>query len=76
MADKETIQVPGLKTIEPYSQAVRGRHSRTLRRFCVREAAGADLVANASILVTGIANFGELNCLFAKFFPANPPPAW
>jgi 2-iminobutanoate/2-iminopropanoate deaminase len=32
-----------------------------------------DLVANTTVLVTDVANFAELNRLFAEFFPSNPP---
>jgi 2-iminobutanoate/2-iminopropanoate deaminase len=102
MADKQTIQVPGLKTIGPYSQAVRaagllfvagqpgvlpssGEAAGPTFDVQARQAfknldnvlrAGGsrlDLVVNTTVLVTDIANFAELNRLFAEFFPSDPP---
>jgi len=102
MPDKEVIQVPGLKTIGPYSQAVRtagllfvagqpgvhpssgesagpGFTGQALQAFknleTVLRAGGSrlDLVVNTTVLVTDIANFAELNRLFAEFFPNDPP---
>ena len=32
-----------------------------------------DLVANATVLVADMDSFGELNDLFAEFFPVDPP---
>ncbi len=102
MPDKQIIQVPGLKAIGPYSQAV----SATGLLFvsgqpgvdpATGEAVGAsfeaqarqafknlgtvlraghsrfDLVVNTTVLVADVSNFGELNRLFAEFFPNNPP---
>jgi 2-iminobutanoate/2-iminopropanoate deaminase len=41
----------------------------------VLAAAGSrpDLVVSTTVLVTDIANFAELNTLFAEFFPTEPP---
>jgi 2-iminobutanoate/2-iminopropanoate deaminase len=102
MADKRTIDVPGIKSIGPYSQAVRaggllfvsgqpgvdpstgeaaGRTFDVQARQAFRNlesvlrAGGSrlDLVVNTTVLVTDIANFAELNRLFAEFFPEDPP---
>ncbi len=32
-----------------------------------------DLVVNTTVLLTDLANFPDLNRLFAEFFPASPP---
>src|SRR6516162_2947182 len=102
MPTREVIQVPGLKTIGPYSQAVRaggllfvagqpgvepatGEAAGTTFEVQARQAfknletvlrAGGsrlDLVVNTTILVADIANFGQLNQLFAEFFSNDPP---
>lgn len=102
MPDKRVVKVAGLKTIGPYSQAVRaggllfvagqpgvlpdsGEAAGSSFEVQARQAfqnldtvlrAGGsrlDLVANTTIIVTDIANFVELNRLYAEFFPTDPP---
>ena len=102
MPDRQAIQVPGLKAIGPFSQAVRaagllfvagqpgvlpssGEAAGSSFEVQARQAfknldtvlrAGGsrlDLVVNTTVLVTDISNFAELNCLFAEFFPNDPP---
>jgi 2-iminobutanoate/2-iminopropanoate deaminase len=102
MVDRHAIQIPGLKTIGPYSQAVRAagllfvagqpgvnpssgeaagsafeaQASQAFKNLeTVLRAGGSrlDLVVNTTVLVTDIANFAELNRLFAEFFPMDPP---
>ena len=102
MADKQCIQVPGIKTIGPYSQAVRsggllfvsgqpgvnpatGEAAGPTFDVQARQAfqnldavlrAGSSnlgLVLNTTVLITEIANFAEVNRLFAEFFGDNPP---
>ena len=102
LLDRQAIQVPGLKAIGPYSQAVRAAgllfvagqpgvnpssgevagsafEAQAAQAFknleTVLRAGGSrlNLVVNTTVLVTDIANFAELNRLFAEFFPNDPP---
>jgi 2-iminobutanoate/2-iminopropanoate deaminase len=102
MSDRQVVEVQGLKSLGPYSQAVRaagllfvagqpgvlpatGEAAGTTFEAQARQAfknletvlqAGSsrlDLVVNTTIIVTDIANFGQLNQLFAEFFPSQPP---
>jgi len=102
MSDKQIIQVPGIKTIGPYSQAVRSGGllfvsgqpgvnpatgeaagptfaEQARQAFqnldAVLRAGGSNmsLVVNTTVLVTDMANFGEVNRLFSEFFGDNPP---
>jgi 2-iminobutanoate/2-iminopropanoate deaminase len=102
MPDKQVIQVPGLKAVGHYSQAVRAggllfvagqpgvvpstgeaagpsfdlQARQAFKNLdTVLRAGGSrlDLVVNATVIVTDIANFAELNRLFAEYFPNDPP---
>jgi 2-iminobutanoate/2-iminopropanoate deaminase len=102
MAKKQVIQVPKVRAIGPYSQAVRSGdllfvsgqpgidpatgevagstfESQARQVFknldTVLKAGGSKLalVLNTTVLVTEIANFPELNRLFAEYFPEEPP---
>ena len=102
MADKQAIQVAGVKTIGPYSQAVRSggllfvsgqpgvdpstgeavgttfdaQARQVFKNLdAVLRAGGSrlDLVVNTTVIVTDLANFADLNRMFAEFFPENPP---
>jgi 2-iminobutanoate/2-iminopropanoate deaminase len=102
MAKKQVIQVPKVRAIGPYSQAVRSGdllfvsgqpgidpatgevagstfESQARQVFknldIVLKAGGSKLalVLNTTVLVTEIANFPELNRLFAEYFPEEPP---
>ena len=102
MADKTVVAVPGIKTIGPYSQAVRsggllfvsgqpgvnpetgeaaGPDFATQARQVFRNletvlragGSGFPLVVNTTVIVTDLANFGEVNRLFQEYFPENPP---
>jgi 2-iminobutanoate/2-iminopropanoate deaminase len=102
MPNKQSIQVPGLKALGPYSHAVRaagllfvsgqpgvepstGEASGSSFEVQARQAfenletvlrAGGsrlDLVVNTTVLVSDIANFGEINRLFTEFFASDPP---
>jgi 2-iminobutanoate/2-iminopropanoate deaminase len=102
MADKQVIEVPGLKAIGPYSQAVRSagllfvsgqpgvnpatgeaagpdfttqaqQAFRNLETVLLAGGSRPELVVNTTVLVADVADFPELNRLFAEFFPVNPP---
>ena len=102
MADKQCIQVPSIKTIGPYSQAVRaggllfvagqpgvnpatGEAAGPTFELQARQAfknldvvlraggSNLSLVVSTTVLVTDMANFPEVNRLFAEFFGDNPP---
>lgn len=105
MADKQEIQVPGLKAVGHYSQAVRAggllfvpgqpgvlpstgeaagssfelQARRAFKNLdTVLRAGGSrlDLAVNTTVIVTDIANFAEVNRLFAEYFPNAPQRAW
>ena len=100
--EKQVIHVPDLKTIGPYSQAVRAagllfvsgqpgidpatgeavgdNFEQQVRQVfrnldTVLRAGGSrlDLVVNATVLVTDVSNFPQVNTAFAEHFPTNPP---
>ena len=102
MLEKQTIPVPGLKTIGPYSQAVRAggilyvsgqpgvdpatgeavgpafvdqanQVFRNLETVLTAGGSRFDLVVSTTVLVTDVANFPEVNRLFAQYFAENPP---
>ena len=102
MPEKQVVKVPGLRTMGPYSQAVRsggllfvsgqpGVNPSTgeaagdtfeaqarqvfLNLDTVLKAGGSqlDLVLSTTILIAEMADFPELNRLFAEYFPENPP---
>ena len=102
MMEKHVVTVPGMKSIGPYSQAVRvggllyvsgqpgvdpatgeaagpafaeqaAQAFRNLETVLRAGDSRPDQVVNTTILVSDVANFAELNRVFAEFFPTDPP---
>jgi 2-iminobutanoate/2-iminopropanoate deaminase len=68
---------PGIDPVTGAAPATFGEQARqafeNLRVVLEAGGSGLDRVVNTTVLVSDVANFGEVNALFAEYFAASPP---